>query len=271
MKKLVFILIVLIQVSEADSRYSWLWEDYHLFNVMYTCRHLSSTDSVSTLPAADLYTQIPLIRKDSLYIATGTLFRSYAPQPYRQTENTQAALIGAVDVRISSQWHLYAEYNGGITGDFSRARQNQSHLLFTFAGYNLQRNTYIRGGAGLLHEFNKETIFPIIGISHAFSDKNAVEVLIPKYLMYRRRFDDKTEGGLKCSLREVTLPVTDSGTYSLRIPETTVFMERTLRTPLILRLQGGVFLPPHVRVSHSNLSHTGEWGWLFRISFRWAV
>ncbi len=198
-------------VSDTTSKMKWQWEGFHalkLSGVVTPRVEIADSTATTAHGQVDLYAQVPIIRQTENYFGMGIVFRTVVPQldmitPDSLSLATETAQMGQVAI---AWWHklgkitsLYTEYNGGVSGVWGSPVESQSHLLFSYVGFDPKPNRFYRAGVAVAYQFGTPAFYPLLGADIGFTNRFALDCMFPTHVAARFKVTNKVELGAKGS------------------------------------------------------------------------
>jgi hypothetical protein len=271
-QKFFLVLIIILTSSFANesdtSAIKWQWEEYRALYLSFTPSLASSVEGggSTAFTLADAYLQLPIIRKVKNYLGAGALYRATAPEIYGALSDTlqlstkvshTAHLLLAYNRTVSPTMHVYAEYNGGINGIWDDFGKSHSHLGFFYIGYTHKKNIYFRGGAAVAYLFGEPQFYPVLGAAIGISDRFAIDLLVPKHVLFRFKASKKVEIGTRIAytLGNAGFNVEYSDlqlNYSFSQVSSSIYTDYRIVKDLIVRAEIGGYLLRKVKLIDLN-------------------
>ncbi len=248
--------VVLLGASATfSSQNSWQWEGIDLFSIngglIKPSYELDDNPRLADL-FSEFYFQVPVFLKEDNPNYWGVGFTgnlcSFTDTLLSDLSGSAGALslVVGYNRQIRSDLHIYAEYNGGISGWWKDIQtDNVSHLLLGYLGYTREssKQLYFRAGLALRYSFGKFAIpLPIVGISAALNDRYALELLAPVHALVRMRINEKIETGLKGAIAIEDICIHDSTDdlhYNIWRLVPSLYIDLKITNNLISRIETG--------------------------------
>ncbi|WP_034636171.1 hypothetical protein [Chitinivibrio alkaliphilus] len=260
---MILLLPLLLSAETSDRHY---WEGISLFEIGGSLPVESYT---AHSPAVDIYGQIPLHMSSNRYIASGILYRRDILLNESRLHSAQVGqVIAVVNQGLRNNLHLYSEYNGGINSLWDSPQKGQSHFILSFLGQH-RGDTYLRLGAAFLYEFEEGALFPVVGVSHAFSPTIRAELLVPRHIILKKSLSPLWEGGIKSSYHRQKNSFSGTQITTQEYFKNGVYTDRILVQDLLIRAKGGVLL--FVDKETDGVPLDQDQRFFFRLSLRWRV